>query len=286
MKSAIATYIELTKPRIAAMVLVTTLIGYFLGGKGIHDYATLFYVLLGTALSGGGASVLNQYLERDTDALMERTRNRPLPSRVVTPQAALYMGTAMCVGGVFLLLGAVNIFAAFLALLSSFLYVLVYTPMKRFTWLNTSVGAIPGARPPMIGWAGATNDIGAGAWILFLILYIWQHPHYFAIAWMWRSDYKRAGLKMLPTVKNGEERTIRQGIFFSLLLIPASLLPTLSGMSGWIYFAGALALGTAMLASDLLLSVRRTDEAARLVLRTSLVYLPGLLLLFIADSRF
>jgi protoheme IX farnesyltransferase len=196
------------------------------------------------------------------------------------------MGTAMCVGGVFLLLGAVNIFAAFLALLSSFLYVLVYTPMKRFTWLNTSVGAIPGALPPMIGWAGATNDIGAGAWILFLILYIWQHPHYFAIAWMWRSDYKRAGLKMLPTVKNGEERTIRQGIFFSLLLIPASLLPTLSGMSGWIYFAGALALGTAMLASDLLLSVRRTDEAARLVLRTSLVYLPGLLLLFIADSRF
>lgn len=157
--------------------------------------------------------------------------------------------------------------------------------MKRFTWLNTSVGAIPGAIPPMIGWAGATNDIGAGAWLLFLILYLWQHPHFFAIAWMWRSDYKRGGLKMLPTVENGEARTIRQGIFFSVLLIPASLLPTLVDLSGWIYFFGALALGLAMLASDIVFSIRRTDEAARLVLRTSLVYLPVLLLLFIADAR-
>ncbi len=283
--SAIASYIELTKPKIALMVLVTTLIGYFLGAGGIDSYLNLFFVMLGTALVGGGASVLNQYLERDTDALMERTRNRPLPSGAVAPQVALYMGTAMCVGGVFQLLWCVNIFAAFLALLSSFLYVLVYTPMKRFTWLNTSVGAIPGAIPPMIGWAGATNDIGAGAWLLFLILYLWQHPHFFAIAWMWRSDYKRGGLKMLPTVENGEARTIRQGIFFSVLLIPASLLPTLVDLSGWIYFFGALALGLAMLASDIVFSIRRTDEAARLVLRTSLVYLPVLLLLFIADAR-
>ena len=283
--SAIASYIELTKPKIALMVLVTTLIGYFLGAGGIDSYLNLFLVMLGTALVGGGASVLNQYLERDTDALMERTRHRPLPSGAVAPQVALYMGTAMCVGGVFQLLWCVNIFAAFLALLSSFLYVLVYTPMKRFTWLNTSVGAIPGAIPPMIGWAGATNDIGAGAWLLFLILYLWQHPHFFAIAWMWRSDYKRGGLQMLPTVENGEARTIRQGIFFSVLLIPASLLPTLVDLSGWIYFFGALALGLTMLASDIVFSIRRTDEAARLVLRTSLVYLPVLLLLFIADAR-
>jgi protoheme IX farnesyltransferase len=283
--SAIASYIELTKPKIALMVLLTTLIGYYLGAEGIDSYLNLFFVMLGTALVGGGASVLNQYLERDTDALMERTRNRPLPSGVVAPQVALYMGTAMCVGGVFQLLWCVNIFAAFLALLSAFLYVLVYTPMKRFTWLNTSVGAIPGAIPPMIGWAGATNDIGAGAWLLFLILYLWQHPHFFAIAWMWRSDYKRGGLKMLPTVENGEARTIRQGIFFSILLIPASLLPTIVDLSGWIYFFGALALGLVMLASDIVFSIRRTDEAARLVLRTSLVYLPVLLLLFIADAR-
>lgn len=283
--SAIASYIELTKPKIALMVLVTTLIGYFLGAEGIDSYLNLFFVMVGTALVGGGSSVLNQYLERDTDALMERTRNRPLPSGAVAPQVALYMGTAMCVGGVFQLLWCVNIFAAFLALLSSFLYVLVYTPMKRFTWLNTSVGAIPGAIPPMIGWAGATNDIGVGAWLLFLILYLWQHPHFFAIAWMWRSDYKRGGLKMLPTVENGEARTIRQGIFFSILLIPASLLPTIVDLSGWIYFFGALALGLVMLASDIVFSIRRTDEAARLVLRTSLVYLPVLLLLFIVDAR-
>ena len=282
----ISAYIELTKPRIALMVLVTTAFGYFLGGEGFHG-ATLFVLtLLGTAMSGGGASVLNQYLERDSDALMERTRGRPVPAGKISPQAALYFGVVLCLGGCFLLLWSVNILAAFLALQSTFLYVLVYTPMKRLSWWNTSVGAIPGALPPLIGWAAATGTLNAQAWVLFAILYVWQHPHFYAIAWIYKDDYRRGGIKMLSVVHPDGRSLFNQVAGFAVILIPISLLPTLLGMSGWVYFVGALTIGLGMLGAALAFFRKRTVGHARLVLKVSVIYLPLLLIFMVADTAF
>ena len=279
----IAPYIELTKPRISAMVLVTTAFGYFLAAQSLDMPLVFWIAMLGTAFAGSGASVLNQYLERDVDGRMERTRNRPLPSRRISPQNALYFGVALALGGCFLLLWGVNILAAYLTLLSAFLYVLVYTPMKRLSWLNTSVGAIPGAMPPLIGWAAATGSLGAGAWILFLILYLWQHPHFFAIAWMYKDDYARGGLKMLPVVQPDGRNMFLQVTLFSIALIPVSLLPTVIGMSGAFYAWGALVAGVVMLAYGLAFSRSRSLRAARLELRASITYLPALFLLIVVD---
>ena len=280
----IAPYIELTKPKIAIMVLVMTAFGYFLATPGTHALVHFILTLIGTGMAGAGASVLNQYLERDTDPLMERTKNRPLPSGAVTPQAALYYGVFLAIGGCLLLLFTVNILAAFLALQSTFLYVLVYTPMKRLSWLNTSVGAIPGAMPPLIGWAAATGTLDYRAWILFAILYIWQHPHFYAIAWMYKDDYRNAGLKMLPVVKPDGRNMFHQVVWFSVLLIPVSLLPTLTHMTGPLYFTGALVSGIAFLVTALYFTKTKTNPAAKTVLRASIIYLPVLLLLILADT--
>ena len=202
---SLSSYLELTKPRIALMVIVTASIGSFLGSNeagvslGMSNY---LIAMLGTGFAGCGASVLNQYIEREVDAKMNRTKNRPLPTGTISPGSALYFGVFLVMGGTILLVINVNLWTAFLTLQSAFLYVLVYTPMKRLSWWNTSNGAIPGAMPMLIGWAAATNSISSpGPWILFAILYIWQHPHFFAIAWMYREDYARGGLKMLPVVK-------------------------------------------------------------------------------------
>lgn len=284
MNKTIASYIELTKPKIAIMVLVMTAFGFFLATPGVYTPGLLILTLIGTAMAGGGASVLNQYLERDIDARMERTRNRPLPSGDITPQAALYCGVFLAIGGCLLLLFTVNILAAFLALQSTFLYVLVYTPMKRLSWLNTSVGAIPGAMPPLIGWAAATGTLDYRAWILFAILYIWQHPHFYAIAWMYRDDYRAAGLKMLPIVKPDGRNMFQQVVWFSVLLIPVSLLPTFAHVTGWLYFTGALVTGLAFLATALRFIQTKTHLAAKTVLKASIIYLPALLLLILADT--
>ena len=221
-RNIFSAYLELTKPRIAVMVLVMAALGYYLGTvqSGIFVGWTAFLLaMLGTGMAGGGASALNQYLERDVDALMQRTRDRPLPTGSISPQGALYFGVILALAGCFLLLFQANVLAAFLALQSTFLYVLVYTPMKRLTWLNTSVGAIPGAMPPLIGWAASTGTLHIGAWILFAVLYIWQHPHFFAIAWIYRDDYARGGLKMLPVVKPDGKNMFTQVILFSPVLI-------------------------------------------------------------------
>lgn len=277
-------YIELTKPRIAVMVLVTTVFGYGVAGGSFSDWWLLACTLLGTAGAGGGASVLNQYIERDVDAKMDRTRNRPIPSGDISPQAALFYGVVLACGGVLFLLWQVNILAAFLALQSTFLYVLVYTPMKRLSWWNTSVGAIPGAIPPLIGWAAATGSLNTTAWVLFGILYIWQHPHFFAIAWMYRDDYRKGGFKMLSVVKPDGKSMFAQIIGFSVLLIPVSLLPTLLGSSGAVYFSGALLAGIGMLAYSVLFAQRRNMQSARGLLRASLVYLPVLLMFVVVDA--
>jgi heme o synthase len=283
----LSAYIELTKPRIALMVIVTAAIGYFLGlvhSDAIGNAQQFLLAMLGIALAGGGASVLNQYLEHDADAKMERTKNRPIPSGLIDASIALYMGVIMVIAGCIILFMYVNSFTAFLTLMSAFLYVLVYTPMKRLTWWNTSVGAIPGAMPPLMGWAAAANSLDTGAWILFAVLYIWQHPHFWAIAWMYREDYARGGMKMLPVVDPDGPNMSRQTIGFSLLLIPVSLIPTIIDMSGWIYFIGALVLGLLFLMYGIAFVRNKTQDTARTLMRYSLIYLPLLLIIIALDS--
>jgi protoheme IX farnesyltransferase len=269
------------------MVGVTAALGYLLGALDRDmspGWTQLAFALIGIALAGGGASTLNQYLERDSDARMERTRGRPLPSGVISAPAALYFGAGLVLGGCFLLMFTVNLLTSFLTLQSAFLYVLVYTPMKRLTWWNTSVGAVPGAMPPLMGWAAATGSLDLGAWILFAVLYIWQHPHFFAIAWIYRDDYARGGLKMLPVVQPDGRNMFAQVILFSIVLIPVSLAPFLAAMTNWTYFAGALVLGLLMLAAGVAFAASHSHADAKRLMHMSLVYLPGLLLFVLIDA--
>jgi protoheme IX farnesyltransferase len=282
----LAAYLELTKPRILSLVLVTTALGFFLGGRGLASLHLFLYTLLGTACVAGGSAVLNHYLERDVDRYMERTRNRPLPAGIIKPSSAMSYGLCLVLGGVAILLLTANLLTAFLALLSAFLYVVVYTPMKRLTWLNTSFGAIPGALPPMGGWAAATGSIDLGAWALFLILFAWQHPHFYAIAWIFREDYQRGGFKMLPVVEPEGRRTCRHIIAFSVLLIGVSALPALLGISGKLYLCGAVLLGLGMLGAGISLTLSRSELHARRLLRASVAYLPLLFLLCALDVGF
>jgi len=282
--SALDPYFELTKPRIVTMVLVTTALGFFVGGHGIDSPLILVMTLLGTALSAGGAGVLNHYLERDVDAVMRRTRDRPLPAGKVSPAAALSLGFAMILAGQVVLVLTVNLLTAWLALITAFLYVVIYTPMKRTTWLNTSLGSIPGALPPVGGWAAATGHLDTGAWVLFAILFAWQHPHFYAIAWIFREDYRRGGFKMLPVLEEDGGRTCRHILAFSVLLIAVSILPTLLGTSGILYLVGALILGAGMLAAGVSLTLTRSTLDARRLLRASVIYLPLLLILTVIDT--
>jgi protoheme IX farnesyltransferase len=277
-------YLELIKPRIVLMVLVTTAIGYFLGDKGIENFTAFILTLVGTGLAAGGSAALNNYLERDSDFHMPRTRNRVLPSGKIEPAHVLIYGIMLVLGGVSLLAWAVNLLSAFLVLLTAFLYVLVYTPLKKMTWLNTPIGAIPGALPPMAGWAASADELSAGAWVLFLILFIWQHPHFYSIAWMYREDYRQAGFKMLSVVDPTGKRIFNQAILFSVVLIPVSMSLTWLGVTGSFYMFGAIVAGAAMLASSVLFWNARTVQAARRVLLASVLYLPALLALIIIDA--
>lgn len=279
-------YVELAKPRILSMVLVTTTIGFFLAAKGIHPLATLLATLVGVGCATGGSAALNNYLERDVDGKMERTRHRALPAGTIQPANALAFGISLVLIGLVALICAVNLLTAFLVLLASFLYVLVYTPMKRLTWLNTTFGAIPGAIPPMCGWAAAHGRLDPGAWVLFLILFAWQHPHFYAIAWMFRDDYRNAGFKMLPVVDPSGVSTFRQTLLFAVLLIGVSVLPTIIGMTGKVYCVGALVMGVALLAVGALFARSKSFLDARRLLKASVVYLPLLLLLIIVDAGF
>ncbi len=283
-RSTFRAYVELTKPRIGLMVVVTAAFGYFLAGGGIDQPLLLACTLLGTVLAGGGSSALNQYLEREVDGAMDRTRNRPLPTGQISPQSALLFGVALVLAGCFLLLWQVNLLTAFLALQSSFLYVLVYTPMKRLSWINTTIGAIPGAMPPLGGWAAATGGLDVGAWALFAVLFIWQHPHFFAIAWMFRDDYRRGGFQMLSVVDPSGARLFRQTLVFSVVLVPVSLAPALLGSTHGLYAVGAAALGVMMLYASIAFVRQRDFGSARQLMRASLIYLPALLLLIVADT--
>jgi protoheme IX farnesyltransferase len=278
-------YLELTKPRILVMVLVTTTLGFLLGSGAHGSLELLLVTLVGIGSATGGAAVLNNYLERDFDAKMARTRKRALPSGLIEPIRALNFGVGLVLIGVLLLALGVNLLTAFLVLLAAFLYVLVYTPLKRLTWWNTTFGAIPGAIPPMAGWAAATGHVGLGAWALFAILFAWQHPHFFAIAWMFRDDYRAAGFKMLPVIEPSGLQTVRLTLAFSLILIGVSLIPTLIGMAGWLYFSGTLLIGLLMLIVALSFARDRSVGNAKRLLKSSVLYLPLLLFFIIVDAR-
>jgi len=268
------------------LVLVTTTLGYYLGGKGISSLAMLIYLNLGAGFVCAGSSTLNHYLERDVDCNMARTKNRPIPSGIISPNVALNFGILLVLLGLIILYSKVNLLAAFLSLLTAFLYVLVYTPMKKISWLNTSIGAFPGAIPPMGGWAAATGQLDMGAWVLFLIMFIWQHPHFFAIAWMYKDDYKQGGFKMLPVVDPDGASTFQQIFWFSLIMIPVSLLPSIIGISGRIYFAGALFASTALFMIGRSLTLSKSIPDARNLLKATIFYLPALLILIVLDVTF
>jgi len=228
--------------------------------------------------------MLNNYLERDLDAKMVRTRGRALPAGLVEPYRALTFGVGLVLFGVLLLAWKVNLLTGFLVLLAGFLYVLVYTPLKRITWLNTSFGAIPGAIPPIAGWVAATDRLDPGAWVLFAILFAWQHPHFYAIAWIFREDYRAAGFKMLPVVEPSGKRMFRQTIVFSILLLAVSLLPTVVGVTGKPYFCGALLGGVFILLVAIRFARERELADARRLLKATILYLPALLLLIMLDA--
>ena len=282
----VSAYVCLTKPRILTMVLVMSAAGFFLGAKSLQPLDTFIIMLLGTALSSGGAAVLNNYIERDSDLLMDRTKIRPIPQGIITPPEALEFGITLVLMGVGLLAWQVNLLTGFLSLLTVFLYVLVYTPLKRVTWWNTVVGAIPGALPPMGGWTAATGSLDLGAWLLFLILFVWQHPHFYAIAWMYKDDYARGGFKMLPVVEPDGLSTFRQVIGFSLLLLPVSLLPAFFGMAGPIYAWGMFGLGLSMLIFGWNLFKSHSVQDAKKLLRASVIYLPLFFILILCDRSF
>ena len=269
-----ADYVELTKPRLNLLVVVTSAVGFYLGARGLSDPLGMAVASIGTALVAGGAAVLNQVSERDTDALMERTRSRPLPAGRVTPAEARTFGALLAAIGLALLAFGSNALAALLALATLCIYLLIYTPLKRRSPAATLVGAIPGALPPLIGWTAGRGDASVGGWTLFAIVFLWQVPHFMAIAWMYREDYRRAKFPMLPVLEPDGRRTGRQAALYAAWLIPASLLPTVAGVAGWMYAGSALVLGAGLLGLSVRFAMTRTDSSARALFLGSIVYLP------------
>jgi protoheme IX farnesyltransferase len=280
------TYIELTKPRITWLILMSTGIGYFFGLPSHHladlNLLLLFHTILGTALIASGTAALNQWYERDADLKMKRTADRPLPSGRLNATRALWFAIALSVGGFLELYFGANPLSAWIGAFTLASYLFLYTPLKRRTWWSTTIGAVPGAMPPMIGYAAAAGAITSESWVLFAILFLWQFPHFYSIAWMYKEDYARAGIQMLPVVEPDCRSTARQIVLYGIALIPVSLVPGMLGMSGRIYLVGALLLGLWFLYSGVRVALERTLVRARGVLITSVLYLPliyGLMLL-------
>jgi protoheme IX farnesyltransferase len=280
----VADYAELTKPRVTVLVLFTVAAGALLASHGIPDLWVLAHTLFGTALVAGGAAALNQYIERHSDTFMHRTEGRPLPSGRLQPMEVLAFGGALGIIGVaYLALTLRQPLAAAVAGATFISYVFVYTPLKRVTTLNTLIGAVPGALPPVIGWTAVRGSMDAEVATLFLIVFLWQIPHFLAIAWIHREDYARAGLRMLPGLDPEGGITGRQMVTYCLALIPASLTPALVGQAGLLYLAGAVLLGAGFLISAVKFTRKNTVGQARRVLRASLIYLPALLALLLID---
>tara|TARA_B100000886_G_scaffold331060_1_gene282183 strand:- start:2674 stop:3555 length:882 start_codon:yes stop_codon:yes gene_type:complete len=276
-------YIELTKPNITFLILVSTALGYYLGGNGVIDFNRLFVTLAGTCLVSSGAGALNHVVEKDSDWLMERTNKRPLPAGLIDSKSAKLFGLLLTFLGAGLLYYFINPLTAVLALSTVILYIFVYTPLKKITWLNTSIGAIPGSIPPLGGWAAATGTLDPESWVLFAILFLWQHPHFYAIAYMYKDDYEKADLKMLTVVEPDGKRTNRQILWHAFLLIPVSLVPVYLKISGMFYFYGALILGLSYLLSGYQLTKQYNIKNARALLKMSIIYLPVLFTVILFD---
>ena len=272
--STFSDYVALTKPRLNLLVVLTSAAGYYLGAVSSPDLMKMAQAVLGTALVAGGSAVLNQVYERDTDARMRRTRLRPLPDQRVAPQEAAVFGTVLSAAGLGILALATNWVAAALALATLVIYLAGYTPMKRTSDLSTLVGAVPGALPAVIGWSASRGDIAIGGWTLFAIVFLWQIPHFMAIAWMYRDDYRSAGFPMLPVVEPDGRRTGQQALLYSAALLPVSIGPTVVGLAGWVYFGLALVLGIALFALSAAFARARTDRSARTLFLASIIYLP------------
>jgi protoheme IX farnesyltransferase len=275
--SRAADFYEMTKPRLNFLVLVTTAVGYYMAARSLGDWPRLLHVLLGAALTAGGASVLNQLMERDYDKLMPRTRNRPLPAGRIAPAEALLFGSALSVIGVLYLLLFVNTLTALLGAITLLSYLFIYTPMKRYTTLNTVIGAIPGAIPPVMGWTAVHRALSPEALSLFCILFLWQMPHFLSIAILYRRDYAAGGFKMLPVVDGDLTITSRQIVLYSLALIPITLMPALMGMAGAVYFTAAVLLGLGFLSFAVSCAASRERVDARKLFFASIIYLPLLL---------
>ncbi len=275
--STLRDYLTLTKPRVTFLVVLTTWMGFAFGSVGKSFTLLWAFAMIGTALVAAGASTLNQYMERDLDARMRRTQNRPLPQKRLTPRSAFIFGVTLAVLGLALLAFGVNRLTSLIAVISLLSYLLAYTPLKTRTSLSTLVGAIPGALPPVMGWTAARGTLAPHAWILFAILFLWQLPHFLAIAWMYKDDYARAGFPMLPVIDPDGGSTARMIILYTAILLPVTLLPAQAGLVGFSYFYGALGLGLVFMGVSVLTAFFRTPAHARRLLLASVIYLPILL---------
>jgi protoheme IX farnesyltransferase len=283
-KSWHSVFADLVKARLTFLVVLTTLVGFYAGTRGSMDWVVLAHTILGTALLACGAAALNQLWERDYDARMRRTQSRPLPSGRMQPETVLIFGGAASVLGLAELALGVNLLTSLLGAITLATYLFVYTPLKRITWLNTAVGAIPGALPPLMGWTAAGNGLSGAGWALFAILFFWQIPHFLAIAWLYREEYEKAGFVMLPSVDPDGLRTGRQAVNHTFGLLFVSLAPFVLRLAGPIYLFGALALGLLFLVLAFQFSQRLTARSARILFFMSIIYLPLLLGLMVADK--
>ena len=279
-----ADLVALTKPRVVLMVLVTTVVGYYVALPGAPDYGRLIALMIGTLLAAGGTLAINQYWEREVDGHMERTRSRPLPDGRLAPLEALLFGAGLTATGLAVLALGVGWLATLVTAATFVLYIFAYTPLKLRTSLCTIVGAVPGALPPVTGWAAARDDLGVGAWVLFGILFLWQLPHTLAIGRLYQSDYARAGVQILPVIDGEGRATERQILGGCVALLAVSLLPTLIGLAGGVYFAGALLLGASFVTFGAQQALAPSTSRARRVLLASLLYLPALLALLAFDK--
>ena len=279
-----ALFLALTKPDVSFLVVMTTAAGYALGTQGPLDWLRMAHTVFGTTLIAAGTSALNHYIERDTDALMRRTASRPLPSGQLQPRKALWFGAGLLFFGTLYLALASNALATLLGVLTSATYLCVYTPLKRRTTLATFIGAFPGAVPPLIGWAAARGTITINAWILFAVLFLWQFPHFDAISWVYREDYRRAGIQMVPVRDHEGKRTFREILLTSALLVPVSLLPAVTGLAGAHYFFGALVLGIMLVEVCLWAAAAKSNVRAKWLMHATVLHLPLLLGLLIYDK--
>jgi protoheme IX farnesyltransferase len=283
-KSWTSVFADLVKARLTTLVLLTTLVGFYLGWRGAMNYTLMLNTLTATALVAAGASALNQLLEREYDAKMRRTQSRPLPSGRLQPTTVAIFGGACSVAGLVYLALAVNLLTSVLGAVTLVSYLFIYTPLKRVTWLNTAIGAVPGALPPLMGWTAARNELNSEGWALFAILFFWQLPHFFAIAWMYRDEYAKAGFKMLPAVDADGSRTAQQAVSNTLALLAVSLFPFVFKMAGTTYLVGALVVGVVFLWAAIQFSRQLTLARAKQLFFASIIYLPLLLALMVWDK--